>query len=88
MKYLPLVMTRGPLLAQAIREAQQDPRRYSLCGCCGTRMLVKPDRSEQMVRCPGCLRLQRVTVSEEVPWRLTPTSAEALRRTGRWARRL
>jgi hypothetical protein len=88
MKYLPLVMTRGPLLAQLIRDAHQDPRRHSLCGCCGARMLIKPDRSDQTVRCPGCSRLQRVTVGEEVPWRLTPASAEALRRTARWVRRL
>jgi hypothetical protein len=51
-------------------------------------MLIKPDRSDQTVRCPGCSRLQRVTVGEEVPWRLTPASAEALRRTARWVRRL
>jgi hypothetical protein len=86
MKYLPLVMTRGPLLAQLIRDAYQDPRRHRLCGCCGARMLIKPDRPEQTVRCPACSRLQRVTVSEEAPWRLTATSAEALRRTARWVR--
>jgi hypothetical protein len=88
MKYLPLVLTRGPLLTQVIREASQDPRRYRLCGCCGARMLIKPDRIEQTVRCPACARLQRVTVREEDPWRLTAASAEALRRTASWLRRL
>jgi hypothetical protein len=86
MKYLPLAMTRGPLLAQLIRDASKDPRRHGLCGCCGARMLIKPDRSDQTVRCPVCTRLQRVTVAEEAPWRLTATSAEALRRTRRWVR--
>jgi hypothetical protein len=86
MKYLPLVMTRGPLLAQAIRDAYQDPRRHRPCDCCGARMLIRPDRSDQTVCCPGCSRLQRITVAEEAPWRLTATSAEALRRTRRWLR--
>ena len=72
MKYLPLVSVRGALLAAAIRESYQDPRRLSLCTCCGSRMLIKPDLSDQTVRCPGCSRLQRVTLSEEVPfWRDT-----------------
>jgi hypothetical protein len=88
MKYLPLVMTRGKLLAQVVREASQDPRCHTLCGCCGARMPIKPDRSDQMVRCPVCYRRQQVTAREEVPWRLTATSAEALRRTARWVRRL
>jgi hypothetical protein len=88
MKYLPLVMTRGPLLAQVIRDAHQDPQRHSLCGYCGGRMPIKPDRSDQTARCPVCYRLQRVSVSEEVPWRLTTASAEALRQTRRWLRRL
>jgi hypothetical protein len=88
MKYLPLVMTRGPLLAQLICEAWQDPRRYRACGCCGARMMILPDRPEQMTRCPACLRLQRVSEDREVPWRLTPTSAEALRRTKSWLRAL
>ena len=86
MKYLPLAMTRGPLLAQLIRDASKDPRRHGLCGCCGARMPIKPDRSDQTVRCPACTRLQRVTVAEEAPWRLTAASAEALRRTARWLR--
>ncbi len=86
MKYLPLVMARGPLLAQVIRNSYQDPRRHSLCGCCGSRMLIRPDVPDQTVRCPACSRLQRVTVRDEAPWRLTAASAEALRRTARWAR--
>ena len=49
-------------------------------------MQIKPDLSDQTVRCPGCSRLQRVTLSEEVPWRLTAAAAEALRQTARWAR--
>ncbi|MGA3398656.1 MAG: hypothetical protein ABSC95_05510 [Acetobacteraceae bacterium] len=86
MKYLPLVMTRGLLLAQLVRESSQDPRRYRSCGCCGARMAITPDRSEQMARCPGCLRVQRVAEDGEDPWRLTPASAEALRRTKSWVR--
>ncbi len=88
MKYLPLTMTSGPLLAALIRDAYQDPRRHTLCGCCGARMLIKPDLPEQTVRCPACSRLQRVALCDEVPWRLTASSAEALRRTRSWVRRL
>ena len=88
MRCLPLVMTRGPLLAQVIRDSYQDPRRHSLCSCCGARMLIKPDRTDQTVRCPGCARLQRVAAHEETPWRLSAASAEALRRTKSWLRRL
>jgi hypothetical protein len=87
-KYLPLVMTRGPLLAEAIRGAAQDPRRRCLCGDCGARMLIQPGLSEQKVRCPGCARLQRVSAQDEAPWRLTPSAVEALRRTRSWVRRL
>ncbi len=86
MKCLPLAMTRGTLFAQLIRESSQDPRRHRACGWCGARMVITPDRSEQMVRCPACLRVQRVTEYGEVPWRLTPASAEALRRTKSWVR--
>ncbi len=88
MKYLPLVLTRGPLLAQIIRESHQDPRRRSLCACCGARMLIEPERLEQLVRCPACARWQRVSLDEEAPWRLSAASAEALRRTRSWLRRL
>jgi hypothetical protein len=49
-------------------------------------MGIVPDRADQMVRCPSCLRVQRVTEAGEVPWRLTPASAEALRRTKSWVR--
>jgi hypothetical protein len=86
MRYLPLVMTQGPLLAQLVRDCSDDPRRYRACGCCGARMGIVPDRADQMVRCPSCLRVQRVTEAGEVPWRLTPASAEALRRTKSWVR--
>jgi hypothetical protein len=88
MRCLPFVMTRGPLFAQIIREARQDPRRNSLCSCCGARMLIEPDRTDHTVRCPACARWQRVTVNEEPAWRLSPSSAEALRRTRSWVRRL
>ena len=88
MKYLPLAMARGPLLAQLMRDVGQDPRRQSLCACCGARMLIQPKRVEQTVRCPGCARWQRVTLSEEIPWRLSAAAAESLRRTRSWLRRL
>lgn len=88
MRYLPLVMTRGPLLAEVMRGAAQDPRRRALCGCCGARMLIEPGRAEQTVRCPGCARWQKVAPEEETPWRLTPSAAEALRRTRSWVRRI
>jgi DNA-directed RNA polymerase subunit RPC12/RpoP len=88
MRYLPLALTRGPLLAQVIRESYRDPRRHSLCACCGSRMLIQPERIEQTVRCPACARWQRVIMREEVPWRLSAASAEALRRTRSWVRRL
>lgn len=88
MRGLPFALARGPLFAEIIREARQDPYRNALCTCCGARMPIQPDREEQDVRCPTCTRWQRVTVREETPWRLTAASAEALRRTGRWLRRL
>jgi len=88
MRCLPLVMAKGALLAGVIRDSYQDPRRRSLCATCGSRMLIVPDRAEQTVRCPGCARLQRVIVHEEAPWRLSAASAEALRRTRSWLRRL
>jgi hypothetical protein len=88
MKYLPLVMTQGPLLADVIRGAAQDPRGRCSCGWCGARMHARPDRGKQTVQCPACARSQPVVIQEETPWRLTPTAAEALRRTGTWLRRL
>jgi hypothetical protein len=51
-------------------------------------MLIDPDKTEQTVRCQSCARWQRVTVTEEAAWHLTPASAEALRRTRSWLRRL
>jgi hypothetical protein len=86
MKYLPFAMTSGPLLARIICEACQDPRQLSRCTGCGTLTFIKS--SDQIVRCPSCARGQRVTVQDEAPWRLTPSAAEALRRTGTWLRRL
>jgi hypothetical protein len=88
MKYLPLAMTQGPLLSQLVRDLHKDPRRQTLCSCCGARMLIKPELVDQKVRCPGCARWQRVTLSEEPRWHLTAASAEALRRTRSWLRRL
>jgi hypothetical protein len=88
MKYLPLAMARGPLLGQVIRDLHKDPRRQTLCACCGARMLIKPELLEQTVRCPGCARWQRVMQREETPWHLTAGAAEALRRTRSWIRRL
>jgi hypothetical protein len=88
MKYVPLVMAQGPLLAEVIRDMSQDPRRRTLCSCCGSRMLIRPDQRDQRVRCPACVRWQHVTEAEETPWRLSATSAEALRRTRSWLRRL
>jgi len=49
-------------------------------------MPIYPDRPEQRVRCPSCLRVQRVSPEEETPWRLTASAAEALRRTRSWIR--
>ena len=86
MKYLPLVISQGPLLAQLIRDSSRDQQRFRLCGCCGARMTVVADRSAQKARCPACLRLQHVAEDAETPWRLTPASAEALRRTKSWVR--
>ena len=86
MRCLPFAMTGGALFTQVLREARQDNRRTSLCRCCGARMPIYPDRPEQRVRCPSCLRVQRVSPEEETPWRLTASAAEALRRTRSWIR--
>jgi len=88
MKYVPLGLATGALLAQVMRDAAQDRRRHSLCACCGARILIEPERLEQTVRCFACARWQRVVAREEAPWRLTAASADALRRTRSWARRL
>ena len=88
MRGLPFAMTHGRLLAEYVRDAGKDRRRTSLCGSCGGRMRVEPDRTTQQVRCPVCTRWQQVTVEEETPWHLTPAAAEALRRTKSWLRRL
>jgi len=86
MRYLPLALVRGPMLAQLVRDAAQDPRRQRLCGCCGARMVLTSARADQSVRCPGCLRRQPVAAESEAPWRLSASAAEALRRTKSWAR--
>lgn len=88
MRGLPFAMVSGSLFAEVVREASADARRTSVCNCCGARMPVQPDRGEQTMRCPICARWQRLAVSEEVPWRLSAASAEALRQTCRWLRRL
>ena len=87
MRYLPLAFTSGSLLSQVIRDAQQDPRRHGLCSCCGARIFIKRERPDASVRCPACLRLQPPDNGAEVPWRLTATSAEALRLIKSWPRR-
>lgn len=86
MRYLPLVLTRGPMLSQLVSEAAQDPRRRRLCGCCGARVVLTSARPDQAVRCPGCLHLQSAKDPGEAPWRLSAASAEALRRTKSWPR--
>ena len=88
MRGLPFAMVSGPLFAQVVREANADPRRTAMCNCCGARIPIQPDRAEQRARCPTCSRWQRVTVGEDMPWRLSAASAEALRRTRRWLRQL
>lgn len=87
MRGLPFALTRGALLAQIMHDARQDPRRQSLCNCCGARIFMRRDRPDELVRCPACLRPQQVGADAEVAWRLTADSAEALRRTKSWARR-
>jgi hypothetical protein len=88
MRGLPFAMVSGALFAQVVREANADPRRTTVCNCCGARMPIQPDRAEQSIRCPTCTRWQSVATSEETPWHLSATSAEALRRTRRWLRHL
>lgn len=88
MKFLPLAMTKGPLLAEAIRAATPAGRAHGLCGYCGERLMLASDLPRQTVRCPSCMRRQDVCLEEEKPWRLTPGAAEALRRSRTWLRRL
>ena len=64
MRGLPFALTSGPLLAQVIRDASDDPRRNTLCSFCGSRMRIKPDRTEQRARCPSCTRWQSVAVTD------------------------
>ncbi len=88
MRFLPIDVARGALLTQLIRDANRDPRRRRPCAYCGGNMQIIPDMAEQTVRCPACARWQRICQGEETPWRLTAASAEALRRTRSWIRRL
>lgn len=88
MKFLPLVMTRGPLLAEVMRGAAASARRSAPCGWCGTPMPLREAAGQQTVRCPSCARSQQVCSQEEEPWRLATDSVEALRRTRTWLRRL
>lgn len=85
MKSLPFLMTCGPLLSEVLNEACRDRNRRIVCDTCGALTFVNPDHT---ARCFACSRVQRLDVPEEVPWRLTPAAAEALRRTGTWLRRL
>lgn len=88
MRCLPFAMVSGPLFAEVVREASADARRTRVCNCCGARIPIHPDKGEQTMRCPTCARWQQLTVGEEAPWRLSAASAEALRQTCRWLRRL
>ncbi|HVZ10731.1 hypothetical protein [Rhodopila sp.] len=88
MKYLPLAMTRGVLLAEAIRGSVAGAPASGLCGWCGSAIPAGLARAGRIVRCPGCARRQAVPAVEEVPWRLDAASAEALRRTRTWLRRV
>ncbi len=88
MRCLPFALVRGPLLGGITREARQDTQRNRGCSSCGEQIPVQRDRPDQTVRCPACARWQRITVTEEPPWRLTAASAEAIRRTRRWLRHL
>src|SRR5689334_16147842 len=81
MKYLPIAMIRGPLLGEVIRGAARNRSSHCLCGWCGTSLRSAPERGDQIVQCPGCARQQHVTTQMEESWRLTPSAAEALRRT-------
>lgn len=85
MRYLPLVIARGPMLAQLVRDAAQDPRRVRLCDCCGARMATAPGPTA-MARCPACQRRQPAVEEPETPWRLTTAAAERLRRIKSWPR--
>ena len=86
MRYLPLVLARGPMLAQLVHDAAQDPRRWRLCGCCGVRVVLSAARADQDVRCPTCLARQPAHEDREPPWRLTAASDERLRRIKSWPR--
>lgn len=86
MKCLPLAFTSGSLLSQVVREARKDPHHQGLCSCCGARIYIRRQRPDEPVRCPACLRLQPADAAAEVPWRLTATSAEALRLIKSWPR--
>jgi hypothetical protein len=87
MKYLPLVMTRGPLLAEAMQATALGDHAI-LCGYCGARTVSASASRRQRVQCPGCLRRLHIEAPEETPWRLTPLAADALRRSRTWLRRL
>lgn len=86
MKYVPVFIARGPMLAQLVRNSAQDPRQRRLCSCCGARVVLTSARADQVVRCPDCQRANAVAERGDTPWRLTTASAEALRRTKSWAR--
>ncbi|MBW4091755.1 MAG: hypothetical protein HIU82_11710 [Proteobacteria bacterium] len=86
MRYLPFTLSVGSELKQAIRSADQDPRRRAMCAYCGGTVTIEPDRAVQRVRCPRCWHWQHVSVNEEPPWRLSTDAAAALRQTRRWVR--
>lgn len=88
MRGLPLMLARGAMLGFVMQEARQNRARNSCCRCCGAAIPMQPDRPQQSMRCPCCLRWQEVAAEEEAPRRLSAASVEALRRTKRWLRRL
>lgn len=88
MRYLPIARIRTPLLSEVLQGAADDRRGRTVCGWCGTRAPIKAGPSGPEARCPCCARPQRIADEDERPWRLDPASAEALRRTRQWLRRL
>jgi predicted amidophosphoribosyltransferase len=86
MRFLPLAMTMGSLMSEAIRDASQGSRRRALCACCGANLPNIHARPQQELRCPGCARWQRIPSEDETPGRLSPTAMEALRRARAWPR--
>jgi DNA-directed RNA polymerase subunit RPC12/RpoP len=88
MRPLPFVFACQSELTRAAQAAAEDAGRRILCVVCGGRILIRPEKPEQTVRCPHCWRRQRVTREQAPPWRLSETAMLALRQTRRWPRAL